>query len=49
MNTYEVVFIFNSKKANKYEALAEWYRKANAHKDFDFIYIEKQRKEKNDN
>ena len=44
MNTYEVKFIFNSKKENKYEALAEWYRKANAIKDFDSI--EKQRKEK---
>ena len=46
MNTYEVVFIFNSEKANKYEALAEWFRKDNYLKDTqDFVYVEKKRKD----
>ena len=41
MKTYKVVFVFDSEEENKWDALAEWYRKDYVlQDDDDFVVIE---------
>jgi len=46
MKRYELVFVFDSEKENKWDALAEWYKKDNVLKDNeDFVVIEETKEE----
>ena len=49
MKTYKVVFVFDSEEENKWDALAEWYRKDYVLQDNDdFVTIKKKLRRKHD-